>query len=118
MLLRMWLVWLAIGYFCVQSLVYAQDHRQQAQTGQAGEQTPWEHLTLESALAIAVAVQYRENRAKEAAATSRDRDMSAMIAKATAILEQATAALERLSERVDQCPVRLGMADYPKRKGD
>lgn len=97
---------IAFAYFSAQCLLYAQDRAAQQQQWPSTP-TPWEHLSLESALAIAVGVQYRENRAKEAAATKMATDAAAAIQKATSIMEQVTAAMERLASKVDQCPVRI-----------
>jgi hypothetical protein len=80
-------------------------------------ETPWQHLSLEGALAIAVGVQYRENRQKEAAATALSRDAAAAITRATEIMSNVTKALEILTEKVEECPVKSAPA-FQKRIND
>jgi len=109
----LWIL-LAGFYIFAQAALYAQDR----QSPTPGQDTPWEHLTLEGALALAVAVQYRENRQKEAASTKLSTDAAAAITKATEIMEQVTAALERLSGKVERCPVRAAEMYPPSRHVD
>lgn len=93
-------LWLFIVcYFPAQVFLYGQDHAPSGST-----LTPWDHLTLEGALVIAigalstvVTVQYRENRKK-------DQDWAAALARVTEVMVQQTEALERLSEKVEKCP--------------
>ena len=70
-----WWWYVCLVYFGAQCLLYSQVIKT-ADNG-TSSQTPWEHLTLESALVIAVGVQYRENRAKEAAAIQMAKDAAA-----------------------------------------
>ena len=108
-------LWICISFLYVfgQAVLYAQDRP--TQQGDAGPETPWQHLSLEGALAIAVGVQYRENRQKEASATKLSTDAAAAITRATEIMSNVTEALERLSNKVEQCPVKL--AAYQPRTG-
>jgi hypothetical protein len=94
-----WFFVAVFGYLAVQTVLYAEEtaHPQVAET-------PWEHLTLEAALALAVGVQYRENRAKEAMFSKMASDASAAIERATQTMLQVTTALERLAEKVDDMP--------------
>lgn len=101
--LSLW-VFIAGFYFFAQAALYAQDRQNSAQ--QTAD-TPWEHLTLEAALVVAVGVQYRENRQKEVAATKMATDAAGAIARATEIMENVTEALERLTGKVEQCPIRV-----------
>jgi hypothetical protein len=97
-------LWIGIALFYVwaQAALYAQD-RSSPQT----HDTPWEHLTLEGALIIAVGVQYRENRARELNTLQMAKDAAAAMASATKVMESVTTNLEKLSSKVDACPVRL-----------
>ena len=99
-----WWWYVCLAYFGAQCLLYSQVIKT-ADNG-TSSQTPWEHLTLESALVIAVGVQYRENRAKEAAAIQMAKDAAAAIQKATLIMEATTTAMERLSQKVEACPMQ------------
>lgn len=96
-------LWLTISsvYLLGQSALYAQDN-----TTPYEEKTPYEHLTLEAALLLAVGVQYRENRKKEDQAAIMSKDAAAAIARATEIMENVTTALERLTVKVEQRPIR------------
>jgi len=111
-------LWICIAglYIFGQAALYAQD-RSPTQT--STEETPWQHLSLEGALAIAVGVQYRENRQKEESSVKLSSDAAAAIARATEIMENVTGALERLSGKVDQCPIRASgySQQYPPRSG-
>lgn len=91
-----WLV-IAITYFLAQAVLYSQDR---AQAAGAPASTPWEHLTLEGCLLVAVGVLYRENRAREANTTKLAVDAAASQAKAIELMENVTQALERLAEQV------------------
>lgn len=88
---------IAILYFACQAILYAQDRS--AATSPA---TPWEHLTLEGALLLAVGQQYRENRSLQAANMKLATDSATALANATAKFEAVVNALERVSERVSQ----------------
>lgn len=87
---------IAILYFASQAILYAQDR------SAANPATPWDHLTLEGALLIAVAAQYRENRNLQAANMKLATDSATALANATAKFEAVVNALERVSERVSQ----------------
>lgn len=102
--IAIWLV-LILLYVGAQALLYGQSSA--AEAGAASD-TPWEHLTLEGALALAVAVQYRENRAKEVVARQLAVEAAGAITRATTMMVDVTAALERLCtkiERLDNCPM-------------
>jgi hypothetical protein len=93
---------LAVLYVSGQAILYSQDRIQEPPAVGA---TPWDHLTLEGALVIAigalasvVALQYRENRSKEAMNMKLATDAATTIAKATSQLELVAAALERFRE--------------------
>lgn len=90
-------------YVFFQAVLYGQTPTRQSFTD-----TPWEHLTLEGALALAVAVQYRENRAKEAVARELATQAAQAIERATNMMADVTKALERLASKVEECPVKLG----------
>ena len=102
--LRRLFLWLGIAFFYVlsQAALYAQDRTVGARTD-----TPWEHLTLEGALLVAVAVQYRENRKRDESTIKLATDAAAALASATKVMESVTANLETLSLKVAECPVRL-----------
>jgi len=100
--IALWLV-LVLLYIGAQAVLYGQDSLTRAG---AVSDTPWEHLTLEGALALAVAVQYKENRAKEAVARQLAVEAAAAITKATAMMVDVTAALERLCNKIDGIPPR------------
>ncbi len=62
----------------------------------------YERLTLIAALAIAVVVQYRENRQKEA----ENRKMAEHLIEAMGVLEKITNAVERLTDKLDESRIR------------
>lgn len=108
-MLRIWMrrelrlaLWvLGIGLYLVcQVALYAEES---PVPSRVVSETPWEHLTLEGALALAVAVQYRENRAKEGVARQLAVEAAAAISKATTMMVDVTGALERLCLKVDAC---------------
>ena len=92
-----------VFYISGQALLYGQVPT--AQTPETQQQ--WEHLTLEGALVLAVAVQYRENRAKELIARQIASESSAAIARATTLMGDVTMALEKLSNKIDGCPAKV-----------
>ena len=91
-----------VFYISGQALLYGQVPT--AQTPETQQQ--WEHLTLEGALVLAVAVQYRENRAKELVARQIASESATAIAKATALMGDVTSALEKLSNKIAACPAK------------
>ena len=93
----LWLI-IVLLYVGGQAYLYGQGVSPQSS---AASDTPWEHLTLEGALALAVGVQYRENRAKEAVARQLAVEAAAAITKATSLMVDVTAALERLCSKID-----------------
>ena len=96
---RMALWVLGIGLYLVcQINLYGQDS---SAVKSVVADTPWEHLTLEGALALAVAVQYRENRAKETVARLLAVEAAGAITRATAMMVDVTGALERLCSKID-----------------
>ncbi len=102
-------LWVSIVFCYVffQVALYAQDQRTDLGNTQQSS-TPWEHLSLEGALALAVGVLYRENRSKESQAAQTATSAAAAITKSTDTMEAMTKALERLTGKVENCPVRLG----------
>ncbi len=102
---RRLVVWaFGIGFYVLfQALLYGQGT---SMSTQQATDTPWEHLTLEGGLALAVAVQYRENRGKETEARQLAAQAAAQIEKATGMMADVTRALERLSNKIDECPAK------------
>ena len=98
-------LWMIIVFLYVggQAYLYGQGSAPQSNMPSG---TPWEHLTLEGALAIAVGVQYKENREKEAVARQLAVEAAAAITKATNMMVDVTAALERLCAKIDDLPPR------------
>ena len=92
----LWLLCAFFFYVLGQARLYGQ-----LSVSPASAETPWEHLTLEAALALAVGVQYRENRQKEAIARQLATEAAAAIAKATQMMVDVTQALERLNQKVE-----------------
>ena len=94
------ILWIMIVFLYVGAQAFLYGQGPLTQVGRSSD-TPWEHLTLEGALALAVAVQYRENRAKEEVARQLAVDAAAAITKATGMMVDVTGALERLCDKID-----------------
>lgn len=107
---RRFALWVAciLIYGCTQAVLYGQTPT----NGQASG-TPWEHLSLEGALALAVSVQYRENRAKEQTAKELATEYREALTKVMGMVGDLVQAVDRLSGRIDRHQSRSSDSDRP-----